>query len=246
MPEPADLDFLDEMKLQATLHAESLHSKDHWAKPFYSDVHLFKPGVRRVFIGVNSKGDKCSHKFDQKQENEQRVWSGNKPLHNAYMDECWGNCNKSPAPKGRSHLQIAAQEVFKGMYGPKWKRRLRNTPCFNLIPVSSDGIQDEKLGNAGVEWSVELIEYLRPHLIILYGNGLTPKKGRSVWFALEKKFCLKRDPKSTVDITTTYKIHEGTIRRKPLKGVRVLGLPHLSYMKGDLLKTLSDRLSEAN
>ena len=245
MPEPVDLDFLGEMKLQATLQAESLHSKDHWAKPFYSDVNLFKPNVRRVFIGVNSKGDRYSHKYDKKQKNEQRVWSGNKPLHNAYLDECWGNRNKSPRPKGDSDLQIAVQRVFEAMYRSKWKFKLRNTPCFNLIPVSSNGTGDPKLDkiwNVGVDWSFELLEYLKPQFIILYGNGLTPQKGRSVWFALEQKLCLKRTPSSTEDISEKYKIHEGTFQSKPLKGVPVLGLPHLSYMKGSYLKTLSNKL----
>ena len=245
MLEPADLDFLDEMKLQATLHAECLHSKNHWPKPFYSDVNLFVPGVRRVFVGVNSKGDKCSHEYDKKQENEQRVWSGNKPLHNAYLDECWGNCEKSPAPRGRSHLQIAAQEVFKGMYGPKWKHRLRNTPCFNLIPVSSNGTTDPALDNIwdnGVDWSIELLEHLSPKFIILYGNG---KSGKSVWAALNEKYGLDEISK---DIHFAegkdywkYLLKQHRINKGTMKGVKVLSFPHLSYIQ-DYLHNLERKL----
>ena len=245
MAEPADLDFLDDMKLQATLHAESLRSKDHWAKPFYSDVNLFKPNVPRVFLGLNSKGDRFSHKYDKQQKNEQRIWSGKKPFHNAYLDECWGNRSKGPTPKGEADLQIAVQRVFEARYGPKWKSKLRNTPCFNLIPVSSNGTGDPKLDkiwDVGVDWSIEILEYLKPQFIILYGNGLTVKDGRSVWLALEKKLRLKRDPESTKDITKTYKIHQGVIQKKSLNGVPVLGLPHLSYMKGKNLDTLSSKM----
>ena len=247
MPEPVDLDFLGEMKLQATLQAESLHSKDHWAKPFYSDVNLFKPNVRRVFIGVNSKGDRYSHKYDKKQKNEQRVWSGNKPLHNAYLDECWRNRNKSPRPKGDSDLQIAVQRVFEAMYRSKWKSKLRNTPCFNLIPVSSNGTGDPKLDkiwDVGVDWSIELLEYLIPRFIILYGNG---KTGKSVWVALNEKYGLIEISK---DIHFArgkdywkYRLKQHNIKSGPLKGVVVLSFPHLSYIQ-DYLDNLERELTK--
>ena len=70
MPEPVDLDFLGEMKLQATLQAESLHSKDHWAKPFYSNVHTFRPDADRAFIGVNPGGNRHSEKYYKKYKYE--------------------------------------------------------------------------------------------------------------------------------------------------------------------------------
>ena len=231
------------MKLQATLQAESLHSKDHWAKPFYSDVNLFKPNVRRVFIGVNSKGDRYSHKYDKKQKNEQRVWSGNKPLHNAYLDECWGNRNKSPRPKGDSDLQIAVQRVFEAMYRSKWKSKLRNTPCFNLIPVSSNGTGDPKLDkiwDVGVDWSFELLEYLKPQFIILYGNG---KTGKSVWAVLKSEFGLGDCKKIPLHFGK-HSIKQGVFAERPLKGVAVLALPHLSYVKGRNLDTLCEKLNE--
>ena len=242
MPEQADLDFLDDMKLQATLHAESLHSKDHWAKPFYSDVNLFKPNVRRVFLGLNSKGDRFSHKYDKQQKNEQRVWSGNKPLHNAYLDECWGNHSKSPTPKGEADLQIAVLRVFEAMYGTKWKSRLRNTPCLNLIPVSSNGTSDPKLDkiwDVGVDWSVELLEYLKPQFIILYGNG---KSDRSVWTVLKTKFELNDCEKTTPLHFGKHSIKQGVLANTPLNGVPVLALPHLSYVKGKNLDTLCNEL----
>ena len=175
---------------------------------------------------------------------------GNKPLHNAYLDECWGNRNKSPRPKGDSDLQIAVQRVFEAMYRSKWKSKLRNTPCFNLIPVSSNGTGDPKLDkiwDVGVDWSIELLEYLIPRFIILYGNG---KTGKSVWRALEQKLYLTED-KTPIDLVPiTFKLYRGVLQGGILKGVPVLGLPHLSYIHRSSkrtsknLETLCHRLSE--
>ena len=186
----ADLEFLKEMEAKAKRLAEKLNSQDHWAKPYYSDVNTFKPGVRRIFVGINSKGNRYSFKYDKQQDNRRRLWSGNRPLHNAYLDECWGDGPSGTEPKGQSPLQIATQRVFKAVYGASWKRKLRNSPCFNLIPVSSNGTKDPKLSDIwdeGVEWSIELIEYLKPESIILYGNA---KTGKSVWAALNDKYGL--------------------------------------------------------
>ena len=110
MPEPVDLDFLGEMKLQATLQAESLHSKDHWAKPFYSDVNLFKPNVRRVFIGVNSKGDRYSRKYDKKQKNEQRVWSET----SRYITPIWTNVGEIVTRVLDLKVILTCKSLFKG------------------------------------------------------------------------------------------------------------------------------------
>ena len=202
-------------------------SKDYWAKPFYSDVSTFRRGVPRVFIGINSKGDRRSLKYDEKQRNEQRVWSGNKPLHNAYLDERWGSRRTGIGPKGQSSLQVATQRVFKAIYRDSWKRKLRKTPCFNLVPVSSHGVRDpvlEAVWSDGVEWGIELIEYLNPKLIVLYGNA---EMGKSVWAALTERFSMA-DLKSCGGIPPNYRIEIGVLQREPLTGVPALGLPHLS------------------
>ncbi len=266
MATSVDLDFLEEMDARAKdlakdtrreanrLIKKGVHlpgkrkSKDYWAKPFYSDVSTFRRGVPRVFIGINSKGNRYSLKYDKRQRNGQRLWSGNKPLHNAYLDECWGDRAGGTEPKGQSSLQIATQRVFEAMYGKGWKRRLRNTPCFNLMPVSSEGTEDptlDKTWGCGAEWGVELVEYLEPKLLILYGNkrSLTKGKRRSVWLELERKLSLT-DSLAPVVVTRTFKIYNGMIEKGPLKGVPVVGLPHLSMIKGRNLRTLCDKLSE--
>ena len=247
MSEPIDLDFLEQKKYEAIRLEEHLDCTDHWAKPYYSNVYQFKPGVRRVLIGVNPGGNCQSKKYYEQYGYEEKIWSERRKSFNSYLDERWGDRPGGAQKKGQHSLQIAVQRVFKAMYGSKWKSRLRNTPCFNLIPVSSNGTGDPELDeiwDKGVDWSIELLNYLKPRCIILYGNGLTPPNGRSVWFVLKQKLCLKRYPKLTSDITSTYKIHRGVLQRKPFENVPVLGLPHLSYMKGDTLETLCDKLSE--
>ena len=70
MLQQEDLDFLEEKKLEATLLAESLHSRDYWAKPFYSNVHTFRPDADRAFIGVNPGGNRHSEKYYKKYKYE--------------------------------------------------------------------------------------------------------------------------------------------------------------------------------
>ena len=246
MAESVDIDFLNEMNTKAKCLAENLNSQDHWAKPFYSDVHTFKPGIRRVFIGLNGKGDKCSRKYDNQQQNEQRIWSGNKPFHNAYLDERWGGKSTGLEQKGQSPLQVATQRVFKAMYGETWKTKLRSTPCFNLVPVSSNGTSDSVLGEVwedGVKWGIKLIDYLRPRSIILYGNSET---GKSVWAELQKKFCSTNNSKIPLQPQThLLKICRLKLQEKPSRRVPVIALPHLSWVKeGENLDFLCAKLGQ--
>ena len=218
------------MEAKAKRLAKKLNSQDHWAKPYYSDISTFKPGVRRVFVGINGKGDKYSLKYDKQQNNRQRLWSGSRPLHNAYLDECWGDGPSGTEPKGQSSLQIAAQRVFEAMYGKGWKGKLRNTPRFNLIPVSSNGTKDPKLSDIwdeGVEWGIELIEYLKPESIILYGNA---KTGKSVWAVLQETYGLRQVHKPVHIAEKKYYLKQDTIGSGSIRGIRVVSMPHLSYM----------------
>lgn len=235
------------MAAKAERLAESLGSKDHWAKPYYSDVYTLKTGVSRVFIGINSKGNKWSLKYDKKQQNNRKIWSGQKPFHNAYLDESWGDTRGGPdSGKGQSGLQIAVKQVFRAMYGSRWKKVLRNTPCFNLVPVSSNGTDDCKLDEIwddGVKWGVKVIKHLRPKLIILYGNRRKPSNAKSVWRALERTLTLT-ETECPVHLSRTFKVYAGVIRHTSLRDTKVLGLPHLSMIKGRTLDDLCHELSD--
>ena len=249
MAATADLEFLKKMDARAERLAKKARreakrlirggtrlpggrtSKDYWAKPFYSDVHTFRPGAPRVFVGINSKGNRHSLEYDKQQQNEQRLWSGNKPFHNAYLDEAWGGSPGGPdEDKGSSHLQVAAQGVFKAMYGASGRKRLRRTPCFNLVPVSSEGIEDpvlDEIWDEGAKWFIELMEYLRPQSIILYGNA---KTGRSVWAVLNEEYGLNQTHNSRRIAGWKYRLKQDTIATGVMGGIRVVSMPHLSYM----------------
>lgn len=252
MSEPIDLDFLEQKKYEAIRLEEHLDCTDHWAKPFYSNVYIFKPEVERVFIGLNPGGNRHSKKYYKKYKYEKRIWSKDELLFNSYLDERWGDEPSGAQRKGEDRLQIAVQQVFKTMYGPDWKATLRNTPCFNLIPVSTKDASDSKLDKIwvnGVEWSVELLEYLKPKFIVLYGNG-RKKDDKSVWRALEQNLHLI-DCCPRIDVTKTFKIYTGVIPKGTLKGTPVLGLPHLSRIHpsnkrtSKNLSTLCKRLGES-
>ena len=249
MPKSVDLKFLEKMDAKAKRIEDKLGNQDHWAKPFYSDLHVFEPGVRRVFIGLNPGGDRKSKKYYKADRSAKKIRSGKLPYFNAYIDEKWGD-SEGASGRGQDHLQIAAKRVFKTLYGDDWESTLRNTPCFNLLPVCSKGSEDQKFDRIwayGVDWGIELLEYLKPQSIILYGNGQTDK---SVWYALkQKRGLIKTD--APIDLRPkTFKIYTGVVQRRTLKGVPVIGLPHLSRVnrsKSGISKNLvylCDRLSE--
>ncbi len=240
MTTPADLDFLKVMKAKANRLAKMLDSPDNWAKPFYSDVHTFKPGVPRVFIGLNPAGNRYSHQLDECDKVEEKTWSGKEPYHNSYLDERWGKGNSSATVAGQADLQKVVKHVFKAMYRDSWETELRNTPCFNLIPVSSRGTCDPKLDTIwddGVKWGVELLEYLRPEFIILYGNA---KTGKSVWATLYEKYGLNQISRP-LRIAGNRFLKQDSISDEVLSGVRVVSMPHLSYMT-DHLPVLEEKL----
>ena len=250
MATSADLKFLEEMADKAKSLEDRLGSRDNWAKPYYSDLQVFTPGVPRAFIGLNPAGDGGSRKYYEADDSETKLRSGNTPYFNAYLDENWGSSTHKPIGKGQAPLQIAVQSVFKAIYEDDWESTLRNTPCFNLVPVCTNNSEDPTLDiiwDDGVEWSVKLLEYLKPQSILLYANKQT---GKSVWRALEQELTLIKTD-APIDLRPkTFKIYTGVIQRGTLEDVSVIGLPHLSRVNRSKSGTsknliyLCDRLSE--
>ncbi len=242
MPKSVDLKFLEKMADKAKRLEGKIGSEDHWAKPFYSDLQVFKPEVPRVFIGLNPGGNGKSKQYYEADQSETKMRSGNVPYFNAYLDEIWGDsARRRPSDRGQDRLQIAAQRVFKTMYGDDWENTLRNTPCFNLLPVCSEGSKDQKFDRIwayGVDWGIELLEYLKPQSIILYSNAIG-KTDKSVWRALEQRFRLRKT--DAISLPQNFTIRRGIIHRWTSKGVPVIGFPHLSRAGN---RNLYDRLSE--
>ena len=244
----ADLDFLEKMAAKAKHLERKLDSKDHWAKPFYSDLQVFKPGVPRVFIGLNPGGDGGSKKYYVADKSETRIRSGDTPYFNAYLDENWGNSTRGSRGRGQAPLQIATKEVFKIMFGSDWEITLRNTPCFNMIPVCSKNTGDHKLkkmwADGEYKWGIKLIDYLKPQSIILFSNNRS-KSANSAWSALDQNL-----PMITLDscsgIPPNYSIYVGVSRNSPWKKeLSVLGLPPLYRVReGKPLDALCEKLSK--
>ena len=221
----ADLKFLEKMADEAKGIEDRLGNKDNWAKPYYSDLQVFTPGAQRIFVGLNPGGDGGSKKYYKAARIEKKIKSGDTPYFNAYLDESWGG-----QERGQDSLQIAAKRVFIAMYGNEWEVTLRNTPCFNIIPVCTKNSSDPKLkkmwDDKEYQWGIELIKHLRPETIILYGDGDT----RSPWSALKSVFELQDCRKVEVLPKLNYSIKDGTLVNKPLEGTYIFGLPHLSWV----------------
>ena len=227
------------MATKAERLEERLRSKDHWAKPFYSDVHVFNPGAPRIFIGLNPGGDKGSRKYYEQDSSEDKIWSGHSPYYNDYLDGKWEGYERGQRP-----LQIAARRVFESMYGASWEDVLRNTPCFNLVPVCSEGSPHSKLKpiwNDSVMWGIELIKHLRPQSIILYTNG----NSNTPWAALRSRFGLRGYEELSLDVRLRKSLKQGVLNQYPLKDVPVVGLPHLtSGMNEQVRKKIYNYLTE--
>ena len=246
MTTSADLKFLEKMADEAKDLEDRLGSEDHWAKPFYSDLQVFKPGIPRIFIGLNPGGDGGSRKYYEADDSETKLRSGNTPYFNAYLNENWGSTKHKPIGKGKAPLQIATKEVFRTLFKDEWETTLRNTPCFNMIPVCSGKATDPKIDeiwNRGVKWGFKLVKYLEPQSIILFSNNRS-KSAKSAWRALDQNLSII-DQDSCGGIPPNYSIYVGVIRSPWKKDLPVLGLPPLYRVReGKPLYALRERLKE--
>ncbi len=245
----ADLKLLKRMHRKAKRLEKKVDSCDHWAKPYYSNVHIFKPKVERVFIGVNPGGNRHSKDIHKKYGYEKKIRSNRRLSFNSYLDERWGDKPNGAQGKGEALLQVAVKDVFKAMYGKGWRKKLRGTPCFNIVPISSRGKSDkqldDKIWKQGVKWGIELVKYLEPDFIILYGNGEDKYQRKGPWAALESEFGLQESPKEVLDCQLRKSLKRGTLTQSPLKGVEVIGLPHLTNgMNEKVRQKMYGRLSD--
>jgi hypothetical protein len=235
MPNSPDIAFLKKMDKRAKDLACEIGDEDHWAKPYDSDINTFVPGVQTAFIGINHAGDKISKDIYEEDDAHLRVWSGHRPFHNAYLDERWGTRHEDITGPGCANLQVTVQKVFASIFGDVWSNKLREAACFNLLPVGSKNTKDTKLNPIqvrGIEWGVGVLEYTKPKLIILNGNGEKNPKAilHSSWveicanFTLEMKPGIKFQPRR-------YSIKRASITEGPLKNSRIIALPHLSRAK---------------
>jgi len=231
--------FLRSMESKARALEALVGSADHWAKPFYSSITTLVPGTTRAFIGLNGAGDRFAHQYDL--EDRTHEWTWESPAYNAFLDDRWGDESRV-FPVGAAPLQGAVRAVFKEMYGDGWESVLRSTACFNIMPISSRGQADpvvHRHWEAGMRWGIQLLEYLRPKLLVMNGNG----DERSVWSAVNDEFGLREVAPRVVLENQTFSLKVGEIMSGTLTGCQVIGLPHLSRNRASpsLLRALGAR-----
>ena len=234
-----DLSYLKKKLEEAQQLAVKAGNPNHWAKPFYSDVHMFQPGISHCFVGVNSAGNLASLSIDRADKNEKKMWSGNEPFHNSYLDEHWATNVDRVSARGSAKLQRAVQNVFRVLYGSNWSNELRTTACFNLLPVSSASFNKlpAAIRNDCIAWGLDLIQYLQPKLIIAMGR--TGKDITKRGWTLELTKCSRREIESGDCMAY---VNMGTLELGPNVTARLLSLPHLSNFGGDDLYSVLDEI----
>ncbi len=212
-------EFARRMEREADRIANRFKNDISGIKPWYSYAGLFDEPTTRVFVGLNPGGSSESEELDKRYRNRERVYT--ETGFNAWLDEVW----EGASLPGASVLQKRAHRAFQDMYGSDdWEHTLRNTPCFNVVPfrTSSSAKLPSGAWNAAQPWFRQILQQLQPKLIICDGSG----EDKSAWAAL-RKFNVIR-PRKSIPTASTGRIKYGHITSGPLKGARVVALPHLS------------------
>ena len=201
--------------------AEACDDEVHGVKPWYCSAILIESGAKVAFIGANPGGGPESERADRRLGILTRSYKDSR--YNAWLDDThWG-------PYGLVH-QRRAVEVFEMLFGPQGREVLRSAACFNVVPIRSEDVKKliEETWRSGVHWVTQVLEHSRPSIIICNGND----EGRSAWGVFrDRRFGIEEFEKQPVYGTCSLK--RGSIARGKLAGAKVIGLPHLSYVKPD-------------
>ena len=208
--------FAIKMEQEANNIAKPFQDSIHGVKCWYTAARLFNQSAERVFVGINPGGDERSNS----QEDIGKGAAYNDPDFNAWLDERW----QSNKPPGEDTHQLSAQRVFKILYGDEWEKVFRNTPCFNATPFRTPNINrlPKEAWEASIPWFQQVLEHLKPKLIICNGNS----ERRSPWRVLGESYTL--GDKDKIHIKGVSSIKQGIIQSAPLKNTKILALPHLS------------------
>ena len=233
--------FARRMEREALRKAKSFRDElwFHGVKPWYSYAGLFDERATRVFVGLNPGGTGESEELDERY--------GSWPYHKrrkreycAWIDEQWEGGGGGLYAAGESPLQKRTHKAFRAMYGTGWRKVIRSTPCFNVVPFRTRS--SEKLTprawEAAQPWFNKVLKHLRPELIICNGNV----EGLSPWAVLcktEYESIVVRRKAKTCAVAASIKI--ATVSEGSLKGAKIVALPHLSRFGGeDLFRKLRE------
>ena len=195
------------------------------AKPWYCSVSLIENGANVAFIGANPGGGSRDRSYDQLQGVLTRPYEENR-LYNAWLDDThWGGNLGRP-----TDLQNSVKFAFGILFGEQSESILRNTACFNVVPIRSRDVSklSQQTWMAGVVWCLDVVEHISPKVIVCLGNG----NNRSAWSAFAKRWKgLGIGEIEQQKVYGTYYLKRGGISLGALTGTLVIGLPHLSRMQ---------------
>ena len=226
--------FALKMEKKAYDIAKQFEKEIHGVKCWYSVARLFSQRAERVFVGINPGGGEESDSKLKKSKIRQQP-SYKNPRFNAWLDESWGK------PPGKAMLQRKVRCVFETLYEDNWENVFRNTPCFNASPFRSQDINKlpEDAWRASKSWFQEIMEHLKPRVIICMGNG-----ERSPWNILCDVYSVDKKPQDLIQ-RRTYYLKQGAISTSPLIDTRIIALPHLKRIGKDNLIRRLRSLSQA-
>ena len=232
--------FARKMERKAKQFAKQFDDEISGVKPWYNHAELFERQPVRIFVGLNPGGTSESQKRDKRHRKKVYKELG----YCSWLDEKWERRGGGFYPRGEAPLQERAHRAFRIMYGKdNWKKILRNTPSFNVIPFRTRRGKElpADAWKVAMPWFIGVLEELQPELIICNGSS---SESKSAWLALSEHYdiSIKKDlvtRKRKKDGAPMAYLRVGEIKTKPLNGTSVIALPHLSTFGGtDLFRKL--------
>ena len=117
------------------------------------------------------------------------------------------------------------------MHDSGWERTLRSTACFNVFPFRTSEwkppLKESGLWDPLAEWLESVLVQIKPKRIICNGND----ESRGPWAAIKNRFetdyLFEKLPVS--GLPENVKLKGLRIKRGPLAGTKVLGVPNLGW-----------------
>lgn len=205
-------------------------------KTWYNRAEAFESRADRVFLGIHPAGDPFDPKAPAGHCCRCTEWHEGGEPYNYWICEDW-----SHARNGTRH-QRHAQAAFKHIYGEDGFNLLRETPSFNVCPIRTPTATPKDIPltvwRRSEMWAKAVLDKVKPSIIICNGSS---ESVRSAWTMLRKKYELHEIDCEELGGNASLKFGVATV--KPLKGTKVLALPHLSRHGG--WNSLRDSLKRA-
>ena len=193
-------------------------------KTWYNRPEAFESRADRVFLGIHPAGDPFDTKAPAGHCCKHQDWHDKDGTYNYWICEDWSHARNGPRHQGY------VLNAFELIYGKGGKSLLHVTPSFNVCPIRTLKVKDIPMPvwRRSVRWAKAVLDKVEPSTVICNGNAET---GRSPWAMLKREYGLECT-KSYQLGDTNRSLKFGVAKDKPLKGTKVLAVPHLSYHGG--------------